>query len=86
MVAEYALDPADRRGLDDWLGHAEAAAWAAGAEGGDGALMPVEWEGFHVAALDDLCSVAEVAEVAEVAAEVAARAADADRGGSGGTD
>ena len=57
VVAEYALDPADRRGLDEWLGHAEAVAWAAGAEGGDGATMPVEWEGFHLDALDDLCSV-----------------------------
>lgn len=54
VVREYNLTPSDRRGVDEWLGGAEVAAWQAGAEGGE---MPEEWAGFHARALDRLCAV-----------------------------
>lgn len=45
------------KGLDEWLGLAEAEAWAMW-QSGD---MPVEWVGFHVSALGDLREAARVA-------------------------
>lgn len=53
IIAEFGLDPSNRRGLDEWLGEAEAEAWRAGGE--DGA-MPEEWGDFHARALDALCA------------------------------
>lgn len=53
VVAEFELDPSDRRGLDEWLGEAEAEAWRVGGEGG---AMPEEWGDFHARALDALCA------------------------------
>ena len=38
-------------GLDEWLGHAEAEAWAMGGEDGD---LPEAWAGFHARALEAL--------------------------------
>ena len=52
VVREFALT-ADRRGLDEWLGHAEAEALAVGGE----STVPEEWTGFHARALEALCAV-----------------------------
>ena len=54
VVGEFQLDPTNRRGLDEWLGGAEATAWS---EGGDEHDMPAEWRDFHGKALGELCAV-----------------------------
>lgn len=51
VVEDYGLETADRVGLSEWLGHAEAEAWAAGKQGGK---VPAEWAAFHEHALDAL--------------------------------
>jgi hypothetical protein len=51
-VAEFDLDPTDRRGLDEWLGLAEVESARAGR-----IEIPEEWSGFHAKALDELCTV-----------------------------
>jgi len=51
VIREFDLDPLDRRGLDEWLGHAEAEAWRVG--GGRG-RVPAEWDQFHERALYEL--------------------------------
>jgi hypothetical protein len=57
VAREFALDTSDSGGLDEWLGHAESAAWIEGAEGRDGAPHPTEWAGFHARALAELVAV-----------------------------
>lgn len=52
VVREFQLDVTDLRGLDEWLGGAEADALAAGGE----TAIPAEWSGFHTQALDALCN------------------------------
>ena len=54
VIGEFELEPADRRGLDEWLGHAEVEAWRVGGEGGD---LPEEWAVHHARALAALCAV-----------------------------
>jgi hypothetical protein len=59
VVREFELEA---RGLDEWLGHAEAEAWALG-YGRDGAVrggdMPSEWAEYHTSALAALRRAAE---------------------------
>lgn len=43
-VYEYDLVPGDFKGLDEWLGEAEVAAWAAGGQTGP---LPPEWTEYH---------------------------------------
>ena len=50
VVREFGLDPADRHGLDEWLGQAEGEASAVG----DLDSIPAEWRGFHARALAQL--------------------------------
>ena len=57
VVAEFGLDPSDRRGLDEWLGVAESTAWAESGESLE-AFPRGEWSPFHAQALDELASVA----------------------------
>ena len=57
LVAEFGLDARDERGLDEWLGRAEAAAWAVSAEADDGEPMPGEWTAHHARALAELLCV-----------------------------
>lgn len=52
VLREFDLTATDRRGLDEWLGHAEEAALAAGGL----TDVPEEWAGFHERALDALCA------------------------------
>jgi len=54
VVREFDLNPRDYRGLDEWLGVAEAEAWIAGGGGGN---MPKSWTGFHQRALKELSGV-----------------------------
>ncbi len=54
VCVEFNLDPRDRRGLDEWLGAAEAEAWRVGGLGGD---MPKSWWAHHTQALDALNGV-----------------------------
>lgn len=54
VIAEFDLDPSDRRGLDEWLGHAEEAA----REAGGLPQIPEEWAGYHARALAALEGVA----------------------------
>lgn len=49
VVREFELDALDRRGMSDWLGVAEAEAWARGTQGGP---VPIEWSDHHEKALD----------------------------------
>lgn len=49
VVQDFKLEGDD--GLDEWLGTAEADAWAMGGEQGD---LPEEWGGYHARALDEL--------------------------------
>ena len=51
VVAEFGLDPSDRRGLDEWLGVAESTAWAESGESLE-AFPRGEWSPFHAQALD----------------------------------
>lgn len=60
VVREHELVGAD--GLDEWLGTAEAEAWAMG--GGDALEIPEEWTGFHARALSDLTAAAVAAKAA----------------------
>lgn len=53
VIREFDLDASDRRGLDEWLGHAEAEAWRVGGQGG---TLPAEWTAHHDKALDALAS------------------------------
>lgn len=53
VVREFSLDPADRRGVDEWLGNAECEALLFGGD----PSMPAEWADFHSRALDALCNV-----------------------------
>jgi hypothetical protein len=55
VVNEFALT-ADKRALDEWLGEAEAAAWSAGAAGGE---LPDTWQAYHQRALTELLEAAE---------------------------
>jgi len=57
VVREFALDPSDRCGLDEWLGFAEAESWVIGRLGGPGSRVPGTWGDFHERALDALCAV-----------------------------
>jgi hypothetical protein len=52
VVREFDLDPTDHRGVDEWLGHAEAEACR---EGGIVVCPPASWDGYHAKALDALC-------------------------------
>jgi len=54
VVRESGLVPSDRRGLDEWLGTAEAESWRVGGLGGD---LPEEWSDHHAKALDMLAAV-----------------------------
>ena len=58
VIAEFDLAGATRVALDEWLGHAEAAAWSEGGEGGD---YPPEWDAHHTTALADLVTASEAA-------------------------
>lgn len=49
LVSEFDLTSTD--GLGEWLGGAEADAWAIGGHGGE---IPEEWSGFHTRALAEL--------------------------------
>jgi hypothetical protein len=51
IVAEHGLVAGDRRGLDEWLGQAEAEAWRVGGQGG---RVPSEWAEHHAKALAEL--------------------------------
>lgn len=51
VVREFALVTA--AGLDEWLGGAEADAWAAGGRGKQ-ADLPEEWDAFHTRALAEI--------------------------------
>jgi hypothetical protein len=51
VVREFELDTTDSRGLDEWLGTAEAAAWQEGKLGGP---IPEAWASHHVSALAEL--------------------------------
>jgi hypothetical protein len=57
VAIEFDLDTSDRRGLDEWLGHAEEAAWSEDHSHEAGADLPEEWSEFHARALDALHSV-----------------------------
>ena len=54
VVVDFDLSPADRRGLDEWLGTAEVEAWRVGGLGGE---LPAEWAGHHATALAELAEV-----------------------------
>ncbi len=54
VVNEFDLT-GDERGLDEWLGTAEAAAWSAGGHRGD---LPEEWSLHHTCALAELVAAA----------------------------
>lgn len=54
VIGEFALDPTDRRGMDEWLGTCEAEAVAQGLRVDDSTL--IAW---HSKTLDELCACAE---------------------------
>ena len=68
IVRESDLSGGTERDLDEWLGHAEAEAWASGGRGGD---LPEEWSSYHERALAALVEAA----VLVVSAEEPERAA-----------
>lgn len=51
VIREFELNGRDRRGLDEWLGNAEAEASIAGS---GTSKVPVEWEPFHAKALEEM--------------------------------
>jgi hypothetical protein len=51
VLREFDLDPDDRKGIDEWLGQAEAEAWRVGGEKGE---LPKEWFEHHVRTIDHL--------------------------------
>jgi len=56
VVREFDLDITDRAGLDEWLGSAEAEAWAMG---GNDHPVPVEWVEYHERALSLLAGTCQ---------------------------
>lgn len=54
VVRDFEISIGDARGLDDWLGRAEAEAWSRGRNG----EMPPEWAQHHAQALDELQAAA----------------------------
>jgi hypothetical protein len=57
VLREYELTDGSERGLDEWLGVAESAAWNAG--GGSARDLPEEWAAHHTRALAALVAAAE---------------------------
>lgn len=55
VVTDFELDPRDRPGLCEWLGHAEAEAWRVG---GEGSPIPDVWTEYHRRAVEALAGVA----------------------------
>ena len=52
LADEFGIDT-NRQGLDEWLGHAEVAAWQAGGHS-VAEPLPQEWAGHHLRALNEL--------------------------------
>lgn len=65
-AGEFGLDPSDVRGLDEWLGLAEAEAWRVGGDGGE---LPESWAEFHARALAAMSEVQSRAQGAHAAEE-----------------